>query len=144
MLIGEYKSKVGAKKRVIIPKNFRKELGNDLILTRGYEKSLIIVNKKQWDNIAKDIINAPFTSKSVRDTTRFLVGGAVEINLDNQGRFVIPNSLFNYANFQKDCVFIGLVNWIEIWATEEWKKRLDYLNKHADLIADELNKFNHE
>ena len=144
MLIGEFKSKVGDKKRVIIPKVFREELGNDLILTRGYEKALIIVNKKQWNNIAKDIINAPFTSKTVRDTTRFLIGGAVEINPDEQGRIVIPTSLFNYASIQKECIFIGLVNWIEIWNVDEWQERLEYLNNHADIIADELSKMKNE
>ncbi len=144
MLIGEYKSKIGAKKRVIIPKAFRNELGDELILTRGYEHSLIIVNKQQWNNIAKDIINAPFTSKTVRDTTRFLVGSAVEINPDNQGRFVIPNSLFEYANLNKQCVFIGLINWIEIWDVNEWEERLNYLNKNADVLADELSKMRNE
>ena len=144
MLIGEYKSKIGAKKRVIIPKSFRNELGDELILTRGYEHSLIIVNKQQWNNIAKDIINAPFTSKTVRDTTRFLVGSAVEINPDNQGRFVIPNSLFEYANLNKQCVFIGLINWIEIWDINEWEERLNYLNKNADILADELSKMRNE
>jgi MraZ protein len=144
MLIGEYKSKIGAKKRIIIPKNFREELGSELILTRGYEHSLIIVNKEQWNNIAKDIINAPFTSKTVRDTTRFLIGGAIEITPDIQGRIVIPNSLFTYANLQKECVFIGLVNWIEIWDKNEWQERLSYLNDHADIIADELSKMKDE
>lgn len=144
MLIGEYKSKIGAKKRVIIPKSFRNELGDELILTRGYEHSLIIVNKQQWNNIAKDIINAPFTSKTVRDTTRFLIGSAVEISPDNQGRFVIPNSLFEYANLKKQCVFIGLINWIEIWDVNEWEERLNYLNKNADVLADELSKMRNE
>jgi MraZ protein len=144
MLIGEYKSKIGAKKRVAIPKLFRNELGSNLILTRGYEGSLIIVNKSQWENIAKDVINGSFTDKSVRDSTRFLVGGAVELDPDDQGRIVIPSSLFEYAELERECIFIGLVNWVEIWDTKRWKERLTYINENADTIADELKKMTNE
>ena len=45
MIIGEYKSRIGEKKRVSLPKRFRDELGEEIILTRGYENSLILVNK---------------------------------------------------------------------------------------------------
>jgi len=60
MLIGEYKSKIGEKKRVSLPKKFREELGNNLILTRGYEDALIIVNEKLWKKIATEVINGSY------------------------------------------------------------------------------------
>ncbi|MBP5204444.1 division/cell wall cluster transcriptional repressor MraZ [bacterium] len=140
MLIGEYRNKIGEKKRIALPKKFRDELGDDIILTRGYEGALIIVNKKMWENIAKDVMNGSFINKDIRDTSRFLVGGANEITLDGQGRFVIPEPLFEYANLSNEIVFLGLVNWIEIWDKEKWEKRLSYLQEHGDEIAQEINK----
>ena len=140
MIIGEYQSKIGEKKRVSLPKKFREELGEDIILTRGYEKSLILVNKGMWEKIAQDVINGSFINKNIRDTSRFLIGSAVEISLDKLGRFVIPNSLFQYAEIKTDIVFLGLVNWIELWDKSKWEERVMYLNSNSDKIADEIER----
>ena len=144
MLIGEYRSKIGLKKRVSLPKKFRKELGEDLILTRGYEDALVLVNKGMWEKIAKEVINGSFIHKNIRDTSRFLVGSAKEIQTDSQGRFVIPEALYEHADLSNEVVFIGLVNWIEIWSKDRWIKRLDHLKKNGEEIADELSKMNNQ
>ncbi len=140
MLIGEYRSKIGIKKRVSLPKKFRKELGENLILTRGYEDTLVLVNKSMWEKIAKDVIDGSFINKNIRDTSRFLVGSAKEVQTDSQGRFVIPEALYEHAELSEEVVFIGLVNWIEIWSKDKWLKRMEYLKKNGDEIADEINK----
>lgn len=140
MIIGEYKSTIGDKKRVSLPKKFREQLGEEIILTRGYEDSLILVNKGMWERIAKDVIGGSFINKNVRDTSRFLIGGAIEISIDKLGRFLIPESLFQHAELKKEVVFLGLINWIEVWDKEKWDKRVEYLKTHGDEIADEINK----
>jgi MraZ protein len=140
MLIGEYTGKVGDKKRVSLPSKFREELGDEIILTRGYEDVLIIVNKKLWQTIASEVMNGSFIDKNIRDTSRFLVGGAKEIELDSQGRFVIPQPLFEHAQLNDEVVFIGLANWIEIWDKEKWNQRLEYLKDNSDKIAQEISK----
>ena len=142
MIIGEYRSKIAEKKRVSLPKKFRDELGEEIILTRGYEDSLIIVNKDMWSRVAQEVIDGSFINKNIRDTSRFLVGGATEITIDKQGRFLIPDSLFEHAGLTKDVVFIGLVNWIEIWDREKWDQRLKYLKDNGDQIAQEISKLN--
>lgn len=140
MIIGEYRSKVGEKKRVSLPKRFRDELGEELILTRGYEDSLIIVNKSMWEKIAKEVMNGSFINKNIRDTSRFLVGGAKEIEVDSQGRFLVPEALFEHAGLKTDVVFIGLINWVEVWDKDKWEERLTYLKEHGEDIAQEINK----
>jgi len=144
MLIGEYTGKIGNKKRISLPTKFREELGNDVILTRGYEDALIIVNKKLWKNIASEVINGSFIDKNIRDTSRFLVGGAKEIELDSQGRFVIPTPLFEHAGLKSEVVFIGLANWVEIWDKNKWEERVEYLKENSDKIAKELSKMGTE
>ena len=140
MIIGEYKSKVGEKKRVSLPKKFRDELGEEIILTRGYEDTLILVNKGMWEKIAKEVIGGSFINKNIRDTSRFLIGGATQLSIDMQGRFIIPDSLFEHAGLTDEIVFIGLINWIEVWDKEKWDKRVEYLKQHGDDIAQEINK----
>ncbi len=142
MLIGEYETKIGEKKRVAIPNKFRKELGSNLILTRGYEGTLVLVNKKMWEKIAKEVIEGSFINKHIRDTTRFLVGSAIEVQADTQGRIVIPRSLYEYGQFEKEAVFVGLYNWIEIWGKKKWEGRLKFLDENSDKIANAIQEMN--
>ncbi|MBD3328911.1 division/cell wall cluster transcriptional repressor MraZ [Candidatus Dojkabacteria bacterium] len=142
MVIGEYTSKLGEKKRLSIPKKFRDEMGGDLIITRGYEKSLVLTNKKMWEKVAGEVTKGSFIDKNIRETSRFLVGSASEIQTDKLGRFVVPTGLLEYANLKKEIVFIGLVNWVEVWAKEMWVKKLEYLDKNSENIAEELTKMN--
>lgn len=138
MIIGEYRSKTNNKKRVAIPKKIREGFTEDIILTRGYEGSLVLVDKGMWERLASDVINGSFINQDIRDTTRFLIGGAVEAQPDSQGRIVIPDPLFEYAQLQSDVVFVGLINWVEIWSLARWEERVEYFTKNSDKIAQKL------
>ena len=139
MLIGEFFNKVGEKNRIALPKKFRKLIGDSLIVTRGYEGCVVIVNKRQWQNLLSSFTDKPFIKSSIRDTRRFFIGGASEIKVDAQGRFVLPVNLKQYAEVKKEVVFVGLVDWIEIWDREKWNKRLEYLQKEAPKIAEKVD-----
>lgn len=138
MLIGEHIYKVGDKNRVALPKSFREEIGNKIIVTRGYEGCLIVVSLSQWERIIDDAASGPFVSESVRDTSRFLLGGAAEVTLDEQGRFVVPPALREYAEINEEVCFLGLGRWAEIWDKEKWEDRRDYLSQEAGSIAQRL------
>jgi len=138
MLIGEITTKVDAKGRSALPKKLRQEMSADLILTRGFEGTLVVVDKERWDKITREVIEGSFISRDVRDSTRFLVGGAQEIELDTQGRFIIPKNLREYAKIDKEIVFVGLINWVEIWDAATWQERIAKLATDADEIAQRL------
>jgi len=142
MLIGEFLNKVEAKNRLALPKKFREVIGGKVIVTRGYEDCIIIVNDKQWEKLLEVFSDKPFTTSPVRDTRRFLIGGASEVTLDKQGRFVLPNYLKEFASIQKEVVFVGLVDWIEIWASNMWDKRIEMIKPQAAKIAEELQDIN--
>jgi MraZ protein len=93
-----------------------------------------------WKSIAGEVISGSFINRSIRDTSRFLVGSAVEVKTDSQGRFVVPAALYEHAQLEEDVVFIGLVNWIEIWSRKNWDERVAFLEKNSDRIAQELTK----
>lgn len=144
MIVGEYSTKVGEKKRIAIPKKFREELGEELIITRGYEQSLVLVNKEMWNKIAGSVLDGSFINKNIRETTRFLVGSASEIYPDKQGRVVVPSGLYEYAKLEEEVVFVGLINWVEIWDKKVWDSKVQYLAENGDAIAEELNKMKPE
>ncbi len=140
MLIGEFETKITDNNRVAVPKKFREELGNDLIILNGYEGCLIIVDESKFLALTKDIVAGRFINDAVRDMTRFLVGSAQEIRLDKQGRFVLPQSLRDYACLESECIFLGLFSWVELWSKSRWMERKEYVKTNAAEIANKLER----
>lgn len=141
MLVGLQTSKIGSKRRVAFPNRFKKALGGKLIITRGYEGCLVIVDEKRWKEITKDVVGGTFLDSRVRESGRFLLAGAHEVELDNQGRFVVPEDLFNYAELDdpsRVVMFLGLGNWVEIWSKEKWEEHEDFIRTNGEKIVQEL------
>src|SRR5664279_4974049 len=113
MLIGQYEGKIGEKHQAALPKKFREELGDKLIITKGFENCLIIVSEENWKTLLEGTEGKPFTSKSTREMQRFLLGNASDVDLDTKGRFVIPEYLRNFANITEDIVFVGISRFVE-------------------------------
>ncbi len=139
MLIGEYKTKLQEKNRTALPKKHRESLNGELIITRGYDGCLIIIDKDRWRKLIEMIEVRPLTNQDVRDTKRFLVGGAMEIDVDAQGRFVMPEILIEYADLKEDLVFVGIENWLEVWDYKKWIEKINQLAKDAADIAERLS-----
>jgi MraZ protein len=140
MLIGNFSTKLDLEKgRTALPKKFRQLLGKKVIVSAGYENTLMVVSKDSWEKVAGGIVNRPFISGAARETDRFLLGSAFELELDSQGRFIIPQSLRSYAGLAQDIVFVGMGNRIEIWNQPAWVKHQQYLDENIEKIAQKLN-----
>ena len=137
-LLGQYRGKVGEKGRVAFPKKFRGILGDNLIVTFGYENSLIIVSEESWQALLEGTAGRPFIEAETRDTQRFLLGGASEIALDSKGRFIIPSYLRSFARISEAVVFVGLSRYVEVWDTRSWEKYQTFLEKNIDRISKRL------
>lgn len=140
MLVGEFETKVTDKNRVALPKKFRDELGDNLVVMQGYDGCMILVDENRFLALTKDITNGRFVNDAVRDTTRFLIGSAHEISLDKQGRFVLPQSLKTFAEVEGDVVCLGLMRWVEIWDKNKWNNRKKMISDNASEISDRLDK----
>ncbi len=138
MFIGEYYSQIGEKNRIAIPKKLRDKVNDTLLITRGFEKSLMLLDQVSWNKVKNDFKFPSLVSKDVRELKRFLVGGMQEIELDSQGRFVIPESLIKFAHLKNRVVFIGVGEWFELWDFEEWEEHLENLSRNIEGIAEGL------
>lgn len=138
MLIGQYEGKFGAKNRIALPKKFREILGDKLIVTLGYENSLIVVSEKGWKALLEGTEGKPFIQSETRETQRFLLGGASNVELDGKGRFIIPGYLRDFAKIKTDVVFLGLSRYVEIWDKERWEEYRQNLEKNIDTISQRL------
>lgn len=136
MLIGNYTSTLSSKRRTAIPKKFLKILGKDLILAKWYEECLVIVDRKVWEALLNKLSGkAEIATKPVRDTDRFILGSAFEINPDAQGRIILPQYLVSYAKLKEDLIYLGLNDRVEIWDKENWmQKEKEISQKASDYI----------
>lgn len=132
MLLGQFDGKIGEKSRVAFPKRFREILGDKLIITLGFENALTVVSESSWNTLLGDIEESPFTTSGNREAKRFLLGGAAFIELDDKGRFIMPEFLKKYALLTEDIMFIGLSKYVEIWDKKRWE---NYQTRLAENIA---------
>jgi MraZ protein len=141
MVIGQYLVKLTEKNRTALPKKFRDELGNEVIIARWYEGCLVVVSNKGWRALLDKLTGkSELITEPVRDTDRFILGSAFEVELDSQGRFVIPKILKDYANLTEEVVFVGLGDRIEVWNKNDWKEREIYVQENAAKMVEEVSK----
>lgn len=134
MLIGEYYHTLDKKGRVIVPSRLREELGEVFVITRGLDGCLFLYPMQEWKNLEERFKSLSFTKSETRAFMRLLFSGASEVEIDKQGRILLPQLLREHARFQKDVVFIGVSNRAEIWSKEIWE---EYRNK-ADLSFEQV------
>lgn len=139
MLVGQYETKISKKGRIAFPKKFRGVLGNRIFITRGWEGCLIAVSEKEWQVLLEGTEDKPFAFGPKRDTNRFLLGNAIMVEPDEQGRFVLPKHLRDYGEFgEEEVIFLGLSKYVEVWAKQKWEKYQDYLAKNISEISGKL------
>lgn len=141
-LIGRYYHALEQKGRLSIPKSFRSQLGSSGIITLGLEKSLFLFAKKNWQQVALEATNLPFTQKKARDWVRLLSNNAQEVNFDSLGRIQIPDYLRDYANLSKRTCVVGSLNRIEIWDQNTYHHYIDHLQKNPEAIAESISQIN--
>ena len=138
MLLGEYKHSVDQKARLAIPAKFRPPLSSGAIITRGLDRSLFLFYLAEWDILAKKLMALPLAQADSRAFVRLMLSGASNVEIDFQGRILIPDTLRSYASLEKSAVVTGLYNRIEIWSEEVWKVYKANTEKKSDEIAEKL------
>ena len=138
MLIGEYEHSLDAKGRLIMPAKLREDIGEKFIITKGLDGCLFGFSQNEWTNFEEKLKTLPLTNKNARDFVRFFLSGAIECEIDKQGRFLIASNLREYANMEKEAVIIGVGTRIEIWNKDKWKEYNSEENISADEIAENM------
>lgn len=139
MFIGEYAHTIDAKGRVIMPAKFREELGISFIVTKGLDGCLFVYSKSEWAALEEKLKTLPFTSKDARSFNRFFFAGAIECEVDKQGRILVSQNLREYASLTKDVVIIGVSTRIEIWDKDKWENYCDDSETSPDEIAEKMS-----
>jgi len=124
MFMGEYNHTIDAKGRLIIPSKFREQLGEAFVVTKGNDGCLNIYTKEAWETFLEKVKLLPNT-KNTRKYVREFVSAAEEVDIDKQGRILVPAGLREHAGLEKDVVFAGVIDKIEIWNKTRWDEESD-------------------
>lgn len=131
-----------AKGRMGVPARYRSRLADiakgQLIVTIDTEEAcLLLYPLPEWEAIEEKLAVLPSFNQAARRIQRLLVGHATELELDNQGRVLLPSELRKHASVEKQVVLIGQSNKFEIWSRTSWMSRREYwlANKTLDDLA---------
>lgn len=138
MFLGQYLHSIDDKGRLAVPMKFRDDLVKGAVVTRGLDTSLFLLPLEEWGKLAEKLASLPLGQASSRAFSRLMLAGAMDVKLDGQGRFVIPEYLREYAGLHKNVVVVGVHNRVELWDEEEWKKYTEKTEEDAEAIAEQL------
>ena len=136
MLIGEYEHSLDAKGRLIMPSKLRDDIGEKFIITKGLDGCLFAFSIEEWKIFEQKLRSLPISNKDARAFSRFFFAGAMDCEIDNQGRFLISSNLREFAGLTKEVVIVGMDSRIEIWSKDKWQKCDEDIS--ADEIAEKM------
>lgn len=138
MFIGEYNHTVDEKGRLAIPVKFRSDFKSGAVVTKGLDNCLFIFTKKSWSELADKLSRLPISQSKSRAFARLMLAGAMDLDIDKQGRIVLPEYLRKYCQLGKKAVVAGVFNRLEIWNENLWNTYRKSIEKESTNIANEL------
>ena len=134
MFLGKYSHNIDAKGRVIIPAKFREQLGEQFIITNGFEGCLFVYHMNEWEELSASLSKLPSNQKSARYLQRTFLSGAAEAEPDKQGKVLITPPHREYAGLSKEVVIIGVSKRVEIWDAQRWA---EYTQNEEEMTVEE-------
>jgi MraZ protein len=138
MFIGEFSASIDDKARVNIPVKFRASLKSKVVVTRGLDNSLVLYTLDEWKKLAEKLASLPISTANTRAFSRLMLAGAMDCDIDKQGRIILPGYLKEYAKIDKKIIFAGLYSRIELWSEELWNKYKTQTERNSNEIAEQL------
>lgn len=135
MFTGEYRHAIDVKGRVAVPARFRAELAGGAFVSRWIDSCLAIHPRPAWDDLAARVASLPVTDAGARTFSRFVFSGAFEVELDRQGRVLVPSNLREFAGVETEAVVVGARDHIELWQPARWADYSAAMNSPEVLAA---------
>ena len=135
MFYGANYNTLDAKGRLIIPKQFREQLGESFMMTKGLDGCLYVFPMSEWNSFEEKLAALPLTNKNARAVVRHFAAGATLCEMDKQGRILVPEVLRDFAHLHRDVVVEGSMKRIEIWSKEQYDRQAEEDNIDESMEA---------
>jgi MraZ protein len=125
-----------AKGRLSVPARQRESLldisaGSVVVTIDTQSSCLVMYPLREWERVERDVQDLPTLNPAVRRFQRLVLGYASDLDLDSNGRILLPGALREYANLEKRVVLVGQGNKLELWSESLWEAECE-----AALAAD--------
>jgi len=138
MFIGEYQHNIDPKGRLAVPAKFRQALHKGAVVTKEVDDCLSLYPQAEWKKYADKIAALPTSKADARAFARLKLGSAMDVEVDKQGRVLIPEYLRKSVGFSKKVVIVGLYNRLEVWDEAKWIKYKEGTDAKSGQIAESL------
>lgn len=135
---GEYHHSLDTKGRLIVPAKFREILGSRFWIGKGFDQCLQIYDEEDWEAFSNSLKALPKNSDKARKLVRYFMSGTVEVEIDKQGRILLPAQLREIAGIDKNVVFVGMGTRGELWSEKA------YNAYETETTAEEINSISEE
>jgi MraZ protein len=129
MFRGRYEHTIDAKGRTSLPARYRDALAGmgerRIVLTNALDKCLNAYAMPKWMEFEDKIAKLPRFDPAVQQLKRIYVSGAVECEIDDSGRILIPPTLRDYASLSKDVLWAGSGDYAELWDQKTWQTQFE-------------------
>ena len=139
MFLGRHSHSVDAKGRMAIPAKFREPLGLRAVVTRGVDPCLSLYPMPAWERLADQVAALSIGDPDARALKRLVFGEAADVDLDAQGRILLPPELRRYAGIEREVVVVGVHGSIELWSPERWAEVNAAVDANAAEFASRLS-----
>lgn len=130
VFFGEYQVSFTGTGRIVLPKKIRELLkGNSVVVTKGFDNCLSGFDKDEWEGRAKELMSVSLLEKDNIEKRRFLFSSTVYLDIDEQGRMVLPKNLMQYAGFTDKALIVGVGDHFEIWEPKKWEEYITNNNQ---------------
>ncbi len=138
MFLGRFAHNLDAKGRLAIPARFRAVLEDGVVLTRGIDRCVTAYPMPVWNELAEKISALSMTDPNARQFRRMMFAGAANLELDGQGRIVLPAALREFAEIDREVVVVGVNSSFEIWSPDRWREMEAVVDDDGEVIASHL------
>ncbi|WP_027120614.1 division/cell wall cluster transcriptional repressor MraZ [Mycoplasmopsis lipofaciens] len=121
-MYGQYSRNIDAKNRLSLPTKLRDQLGSKFYLTIGMENVVEIRSIAEFEKLTSELTSQGSFNSDARKLKRYWLGRSQEIELDSQNRFILPKQFLAKANIQKEVIFVGLGDLVELWGAEKYNE----------------------
>jgi MraZ protein len=121
----EFECKLDAKGRLVLPSRIKSQLpegGGELVIRKGFEPCLILYPMVEFKKVFSKISGLNEFNEENRKLQRSFLSGVVTVELDNNGRFLIPKNMLTYAQLDKEAVLVGTGSKVEVWNPSVYEK----------------------
>lgn len=141
MFRGRFEHALDSKGRISIPAKFREllaEKSDDRLIVTNFDRCLAAYPYEEWRVLEERISSLSMVKKEVKTFQRFFISGAAECPIDKLGRILIPPTLREYAQLEKNVVFAGMLKKFEIWSKERWLEEIKRLQENFDGMGETM------